>query len=196
MLTYAVADLGVEPAAEGRADWRGGARLAATGASPKHWTLHRPPCSAHPPRAFCTHRALPAPFPELTARCRRCTPQAQATPDRICRLSRSGRLTFADTVGQVIAGCADADYTVRVFPGAPLGLLHKYHRDATGTGVVTLKYVPASYLCLSCEGSNPKPPAYDRELLCFETLGLSHVGLASIDLDIQMCASLARAGCP
>ena len=56
--------------------------------------------------------------------------------------SRSGRLTFADTVGQVIAGCADADYTVRVFPGAPLGLLHKYHRDATGTGVVTLKYPP------------------------------------------------------
>ena len=56
--------------------------------------------------------------------------------------SRSGRLTFADTVGQVLAGCADADYTVRVFPGAPLGLLHKYHRDATGTGVVTLKYPP------------------------------------------------------
>jgi len=44
-----------------------------------------------------------------------------------------------DLLPQVIAGCADADYTVRVFPSPPLGLLHQYHRDATGTGAVSLK---------------------------------------------------------
>ena len=126
---------------------------------------------------------------QLTARCRRCTPQAQATPDHICRLSRS-KSSDVRSVGQVVAGCADADYTVRVFPGAPLGLLHKYHRDATGTGVVTLKYPPPILLAL--RGQQSKAAGARPRALMFRDAGALSCWLGINRLDIEVCASSAR----